>query len=345
MSYQWRYASASVTGSSHHSDDTPCQDASHATVSPDEKWLAVAVCDGAGSALHSKEGADLVAKSFSRKLIELSAQFANRTPGAWVNDFVIQQILDVRSELRKLAGSDQLDDYHSTLVACLLGPDGGFSIHIGDGALFGGSGNSPSKNKHVYLDNNFFISKPENGEYANETFFITEGYWIKHLRITPLPQADWVIIGSDGGCTLCLDSGHQPKPEFVAPLVSLLSKNSCSEWDFILRDHLSDSRADLLTDDDKTLVVCIRDSLFQDKNVSYRYAQNILKKNPSIPKLTSLPPSESFLKRNFKMDEEEDANHVGDNSNNSKIRRYTSIAILLLFVAVFTVVVWRFDMP
>lgn len=344
MSYQWLYASASVTGPSHYSSNTPCQDASHTSASPDGQWLAIAVCDGAGSALHSKDGADLVAKSFANRLLSLSAQFSSRLPGAWVNDFVIQQILDVRSELRKLAGSDDLNDFHSTLVACLLGPDGGFSIHIGDGALFGSSGSGTSKDGYIYLDNNFFISKPANGEYANETFFITEGNWIKNLRITPLPQADWVIVGSDGGCALCLDSGDQPKPEFVAPLITLLSKHSSREWAALLQSTLADSKADLLTNDDKTLVICMRDSLLQDKGASYRYTDpNSPKKNPATAKPTTALNGNRALSGTFKVDDEAAVNHTA--KNNWRSRRYISIAILFAVVIVLLVslLLWAYQ--
>ncbi|PIV91693.1 MAG: hypothetical protein COZ20_02620 [Gallionellales bacterium CG_4_10_14_3_um_filter_54_96] len=340
MSYQWLYISASVTGPSHSSSNTPCQDASHTSASPDGQWLAIAVCDGAGSALRPKDGADLVAKSFANRLLSLSAQFSSRLPGAWVNDFVIQQILDVRSELRKLAGSDDLNDFHSTLVACLLGPNGGFSIHIGDGALFGGTGSGASKDGYVYLDNNFFISKPANGEYANETFFITEGNWIKNLRITPLPQADWVIVGSDGGCALCLDSGDQPKPEFVAPLITLLSKHSSSEWASLLQATLADSKADLLTNDDKTLVICMRDSLLQDKGASYRYTDpNTPKKNPATAKPTTAPTGNHALSSAFKVDVEA----VVNCKNNWRSRHYISIAILFaLVIALLVCILWAY---
>lgn len=342
MSYQWLYASASVIGPSHYSSNTPCQDASHTSVSPDGQWLAIAVCDGAGSAMRSKDGADLVAKSFANRLVSLSAQFSSRLPGAWVNDFVIQQILDVRSELRKLAGSDDLNDFHSTLVACLLGPDGGFSIHIGDGALFGGSGSGTLKDGYIYLDNNFFISKPANGEYANETFFITEGNWIKSLRITPLPQADWVIVGSDGGCALCLDSGEQPKPEFVAPLISLLSKHSNSEWATLLQHTLADSKADLLTNDDKTLVICMRDSLLQDKGASYRYTvPNTPKKNLATAKSVTAPTGTQVLSSVVKPSAGAAATFA-DKSHWCS-RRHISIAILfVLVIALLVCILWAY---
>lgn len=344
MSYQWLYGSASVTGPSHYSSNTPCQDASHTSASPDGQWLAIAVCDGAGSALRSKDGADLVAKSFANRLLSLSAQFSSRLPGAWVNDFVIQQILDVRSELRKLAGSDDLNDFHSTLVACLLGPSGGFSIHIGDGALFGGTGSGTSKDGCIYLDNNFFISKPANGEYANETYFLTEGNWIKNLRITPLPQADWVIVGSDGGCALCLDSGDQPKPEFVAPLITLLSKNSSSEWASLLQATLADSKADLLTNDDKTLVICMRDSLLQDKCSSFRYTDpNSPKKNLATAKSATAPTGNHALSSAFKVVAEAAVNHT--DKNNWRSRRYISIAILfaLVIVLLVSLLLWAYQ--
>ena len=68
---------------------------------------------------------------------------------------MIQSILDIRSKLRDAAQSDTLAQFHTTLVASLIGPNGGFAIHIGDGAIFTGNIKKDNKairhNKHINL--------------------------------------------------------------------------------------------------------------------------------------------------------------------------------------------------
>lgn len=254
---KWIYGGANVIGTSHIETNTPCQDAFSISTSKNEEWVAVAICDGAGSAKHSEKGAHLVASTFSKKLIDLSNEFDNnRLPGAWVNDYIIQQIIDIRRELRKASGKDDISEFHTTLVACLLGKTGGFVIHIGDGSLVGGK--SKLKENVVILDEQFFISEPRNGEYANETFFITEGDWIKHLRFNPLPPLDWFFIGTDGGNSFYLNTNNTPKKEFITSLLKELHEHPHTNWNTKMESVLKDERAKVITNDDKTLFVFSR---------------------------------------------------------------------------------------
>ena len=259
----WLLGSASVIGSSHEVTGTPCQDAFDIERSADGKWLAVAVCDGAGSAKYAEAGSNLVAKTFAKKLILLSNEIANRQPGAWINDFVIQQVLNVRDELRAAASGDDLRDFHTTLVAFLMSDNGGFAIHIGDGSLLGGKVKVAKNN--VTLDDEIFMSKPENGEYSNETFFITEGDWVKHLRIAPLPSLDWMLLGTDGGSSFYLDSANNPKQEFILSFIEHLTKCDGQDWNANIERILSDEQANRITNDDKTLIFFFRDHLIFDK--------------------------------------------------------------------------------
>jgi hypothetical protein len=175
------------------------------------------VCDGAGTARYGLEGAQLTSDLFGAALLGLVDQLTYRAPGHWINDEIIQCALDVRSALRKKAQSDDLRDFHTTIVAALIGPTGGFLIHVGDGAAFGARFTDDAGK--CFIDDGYVISEPENGEYSNETFFITEGDWVKHLRITPLPSLDWLMLASDGGCSLALDSNNRIRTDFFMPFL------------------------------------------------------------------------------------------------------------------------------
>ena len=260
----WLIGSASVEGLSHIESKTPCQDYSVVETSNNGKWVAIAVCDGAGSAKHSEIGSRLVAKTFAQKLILLSQELDTRNPGNWINDFVIQQVLNVRESLRLEAQQDQLNDYHTTLVACLIGETGGFVVHIGDGAIIGGS--IKNDQESIYVENSRVISEPQNGEYSNETYFITESNWIKNLRITPISSLDWMILGTDGGSAFYLLPNNNLIKEFIASFLNEILEVSPFNWSERIKEILINEQANKITNDDKTIVVLVKKDLAEINN-------------------------------------------------------------------------------
>jgi len=264
----WVAAHASVTGGSHLKSKIPCQDAHSVTFADNHQWVVVVVSDGAGSASRSQEGSSHVAKYFSDELIKLIAQLQTRAPGEWISDFIIERVLQTRQQLRTYAKEDDLADFHCTLVACVQGPTGGFAIHLGDGSIIGGyTAQGPAKSKEI------FVSEPENGEYSNETFFITESSWVKHLRITPMPSMDWFICCTDGGEPFILKSKAELKLGFVEPVLTKLQKtNSPEARNKALTEYLSDPMAERVTEDDKTLAIVWRKS-FQGNLKDYMFTQ------------------------------------------------------------------------
>lgn len=260
----WTLAGSKSQGSSHVRANIVCQDAFEYLASSDGQWAAIVVSDGAGSAARAEEGSALVSRYLAKKLIELSEQFNNRVPGAWINDFVIEQVLEVRNLLRKTAKSDNIQDFHSTLVACLVGPNGGFTIHIGDGAILSGviKSNQLGDSDSATMQLTGF-SKPENGEYSNETFFITEGDWIKHIRISPIGDVDWIALGTDGGSALFLENETSPNELFLSTFFQTLLLQPSHLFGNFINQNLISQEADKLSSDDKTLVVCIRERALQ----------------------------------------------------------------------------------
>lgn len=259
----WVYAYSSVIGQGHIKTGMPCQDSSSVSQSANGKWLAIVASDGAGSAKHSQVSSSFITDFFSKSLISLSKELEKREPGSWINDYVVECILKARHELRSIAKSDNLRDYHCTLLGCLIGETGGFLIHIGDGAAFGGK--SISSN----LSADYFSSLPENGEYSNETFFITESDWIKRLRITPINALDWIMLNTDGGTSLSMVNDSEPKWGFVLPLFNMIKKEkSQAGRNEKLKSILTDLQADKLTGDDKTICLAFR------RGIDFEESQN-----------------------------------------------------------------------
>jgi hypothetical protein len=292
---EWIIANASVIGPGHQKTNTPCQDASVIQVGESGEWVAVVVSDGAGTASHSQEGSSFIAGFFATSLISLSVELASRAPGQWINDYVIERILEARHSLRAKAASDDISKYHCTLVACLLGPSGGFAIHIGDGAIFGGNAAHQQLTGETQLNSNFFISAPDNGEYTNETYFVTEGNWIKNLRITPMPKLDWIYACTDGGTALSMIADKEPKEGFIVPVLNeILKKNSTAERNTVLTSILADPQADKVTGDDKTIAIACRTDLKMSARI-LRFqglSQNIPEKINQVTEKSNPEPKE-----------------------------------------------------
>jgi len=325
----WLYSGASVIGQSHITAQIPCQDKFSCKVTEDGRWLSVAVSDGAGSALNAEAGAEITSTIFCEKLLGLSTQLDKRPPGEWINDFVVECVLNVRNELRAKAKSDDIKSFHCTLVAALVGPEGGFSIHIGDGSIFGGQFKDNFKRGEVELNSNFVISKPENGEYTNETYFITEGNWIKHLRVTPLPRLDWVVACTDGGAALILEKEIEVKPKFLVPFFKELIGGKFSNKNYI-SDVLSDPKANSLTTDDKTIFVAMRSTALQLSHLNFTIADS----------LNLVPPNDSTQIDQVQVNQPKDSLILKKNSAKSIILFKTKIIILIGLLSLFLIIIF-----
>ena len=88
----------------------------------------------------------------------------------------------------------------TTLVGAVAEGERGFFFHIGDGVAVAearDAGQPP------------VVSLPENGEYANETYFATGEHWREHLRVTSLPQPPRLLaLMSDGAASFVMASAR-----------------------------------------------------------------------------------------------------------------------------------------
>ncbi len=254
--HQWSKPVAySEVGQSHASNNEPCQDA-YCINTRDNGWVSIVVCDGAGSALHGKAGAKFFSQKFSEVLIEISKKVDVESPGSWINDAIVAGILGIRNELRDISSNGDIKDYHCTLLALLLSPHGGFSVHIGDGVIFGGT-LEDSNDNIIAIDAKYFVSRPENGEYLNETYFVTESIWTKHLRINPLPYLDWICLATDGGASLSLDRDCNINEHFLPSVFEHISNIELNGGN-IVELELKKQKYKRATTDDKTIVFVYR---------------------------------------------------------------------------------------
>lgn len=245
----WKVVAGSATGPTHLARGEVCQDAYDWRC--DEHWLVAIVCDGAGSARFGDTGAQHAARSLCRDLfasIPRNGSDLTDTAQYW-HSRVVCAIDRARNSLvmTHVRNGDSLNDFHSTLVGAIAGPDTGWFFQIGDG---GGAAVIEKQWSSAVL------TLPENGQYADETFFYTEDHWRQHLRFTPFPsESDLLTLMTDGAMTFVMARGRAGlDAKFIEPVTRFLDNVDVETGKEALVTTLDDPRTFTITSDDKTFL-------------------------------------------------------------------------------------------
>lgn len=292
----WRVAAVSVCGSSHEKTGQSCQDAYYWEALPDGTILA-AVADGAGSAAHSEVGAAVATQAAVASLASALATnqhalfessknpdlFVRSEPGvalevdisvcaqvdapasgkeepsgqpnlceaAW-KGHLIAAVKAAREavEAEAAARGKPARDLACTLLVAIVRPSLLAAAQVGDGAVVVG----PAAGEILAL------TKPNFGEYLNETTFITApeapdpqlGFWRGNL-------AHWAML-TDGLQMLALKMpAATPHPPFFLPLFEFItSAPDRAQAEAALVQFLRSPRIRERTDDDLTLLLGTR---------------------------------------------------------------------------------------
>jgi hypothetical protein len=212
------------------------------------------VCDGAGSAREGRLGAQTFATEVAAELAQaLAAQGdAPLQEGRTARALLLQAVGAVRVRVAIMAAERQLAsrDFACTLVGCAVAPSGGVFFHVGDG--FGVCLRETGES---------VLSLPENGEYADETYFVTDDAWEEHLRVAAIPEPRFgCVIGlmSDGASPFAIDRQRKGffRP-FLDPVIAFLAHATQVDGDAALRGVLDSERAQDITPDDKALLIAM----------------------------------------------------------------------------------------
>ena len=247
---KWRVAGASIAGTSHTKNQTPCQDAHLYTELPNG-LLVITAADGAGSAPDSAQGSEHSAQA----LLDFYIQFLNEVPGdvlAWealLEDgfmFAIQRLHDLAEAVGK-----PINHFATTLTLAIAGEGWLVTGLIGDGAVVARA-----------ADNQLTLAlKPQSGEYAGETYFATMENAFEYMqgRVYQL-EVSALAVMTDGLARLAFSlPDYTPHPQFFNPLLDFpAQKDDMEEASKELAAFLDGSRVNTRTDDDKTLVLAAR---------------------------------------------------------------------------------------
>jgi Protein phosphatase 2C len=257
----WRYAAASVAGTSHVRQQRSCEDAHRCEVvrtAAGETVLTAFVADGAGSAQRAEAGAQLACSLASDEIHNLLASgggLAGIDAG-----FLAGCLARLRSEVVARAEAEGLRprEFACTLLGAVVGEEAAVFLQIGDGAIV----ISPRPEEGEEGEYRW-VFWPATGEYENTTFFATQPDAAEHLQHAYVEgPIDEIALFSDGLQRLVLDFKNRtaPAPFFRSMLswVRAAGDGELPRLPALLTGHLSSPLVNDRTDDDKTLILATR---------------------------------------------------------------------------------------
>jgi hypothetical protein len=249
----WKVTSSSVTGSSHADRGERGQDCCRAgtlQLAEHEFFIGLAA-DGAGSTTDGGRGAEIACGTTYSCIADTLRQ---ATGLALITDQEIQDwVAAVRAAIDTEAGGagKRPRDYACTLIGAVAGQSHAIFFQIGDGAIV-------IRNGTEYET----IFWPEQGEYANTTFFVTDETFPEHLGIVhrdTIPEE--IALFTDGLQNLVLSFSQKKAHDgFFRPLFGALRVHPAGDFSdfsrqletFLLREDIS-----ARSDDDKTLILAV----------------------------------------------------------------------------------------
>ncbi|BCL38055.1 PP2C family serine/threonine-protein phosphatase [Nostoc sp. MS1] len=245
----WQVVAASVCGTSHIKNKQLCQDAHHWQLLPGNVLVAAAA-DGAGSASQGKVGAmvavETAIENLSLKEITKKSLADDETVQLLLTDALLAAKKAVEDEA---AACDQkAQDLATTLIIAIATPEMVAAVQVGDGTAV-------AKDS---AGNLLALTLPDNGEYINETTFLTSPSALETAQMRLWREAIVnVALLTDGLQMLALNMvvGEPHKP-FFFPLFDFVKKaQDQAEAKEQLVKFLGSERITQRTDDDLTLVI------------------------------------------------------------------------------------------
>jgi len=170
---QWMMLGASVKGNGHIQSNMPCQD-NHKFESIGNGWGVAVVSDGAGSALHSELGSNVIVERgvfHFKNLIEKEEWQKNNTLPTdmewWQKSY--DTLKTIRNEVTLVAKKNNVEvkSLSATCLVVIYSPLGLLAVHVGDGRM--GYKSVAGEWKAMMT--------PHKGEEANQTIFLVSDFW------------------------------------------------------------------------------------------------------------------------------------------------------------------------
>ncbi len=240
----WRYVDGFATGTSHLETQTPCQDRCACAV--------FASADGGESAAFSERGAQTVCDDLLEQVAAAVRESSDLD--ALSDEMVRSWFLGVRERLRLMAREtgSEIREFAATALLVVASERQTICAQIGDGGIVLRRGPGEPFEIAVW---------PEGGEYANQTFFVTDDAAPERIELRRFDEVADVVAFSDGLQNLALQQSSKSAFEpFFGPLIQTVRTRD-SEFDAFrgeLVAYLNSEAVNRRTDDDKSLAVGCR---------------------------------------------------------------------------------------
>lgn len=241
----WRSVCCAMQGSGHRKSGVPCQDKTFRLNK--NNVHVIALSDGAGSARLSHFGAERVVRAAAELVADRFAQYQECEDA----EAVRQEILSVlRHELTEEAEkhSCEMHDLACTLLLAAVSGERFLLVHIGDGVI-------------GYLDGDTLkvASVPDNGEFANETTFVTSDKAAETMRLFKGELRDKAafVLMSDG----TEHSLYHKPSRALADILTEVMQRACLIHADVMQRQLTDTFASVVcprTQDDCSIAILAR---------------------------------------------------------------------------------------
>lgn len=214
----------------------------------DYQSLLIAVADGAGSASHSEIGAAIICHELAMRIPDAPLTYL------FDRDYMISLLTDIRQTVSQKAEALNIPvrELAATVLLAIVAPHAASFAQLGDGAIV------VDESTETYRT----IFWPDEGEYVNSTHFLTDRSFAQSVRFETISQPlHRIAVFTDGIQRLALDfTTGTPHPGFFRPLFSeLQGPVSYQTLNQAFHAFLASEALNARTDDDKTLVVAIRE--------------------------------------------------------------------------------------
>lgn len=250
----WKAIGKSVKGVSHTVSNKDCEDAIAYNIAcnPDgEETMICCVSDGAGSTVYGGVAAAIVT---SATVSLLEQKIVTGSPIDETDIYGIAEEMYNRLLLAAQAKGTSVDEFACTYLGAVVSEKCALFFQLGDGVIVRDDGS----------DFYTCLWWPQQGEYQNTTFFLSDDPNLPHLKVVQMEgRIDELCIMTDGLQLLALNtedkSVHQPFcTSFFKTLRQVSHREQLSVLEKRLTEYLDSDVINARTDDDKTLFLATR---------------------------------------------------------------------------------------
>jgi len=248
----WKCISISIEGTSHQTNEIPCQDCSVTNIiaTPYGSYLVAVASDGCGTSRFSQLGSDLITQNIY-ECIEYWLRVASHKPD--LLDIISFSLGQAHQALKKKSVDLSIDinDLAATCLCLVVGQDSMAASQIGDGIIAG--------ELNGVLGCLFW----PNQEYSNITDSLTDRNWYDKVQSMSarrkVDSLDSWFLATDGIQSIACDYRQRiPHVAFVSSLMKRF-RDSPIGTENLIRDRLIDflrsEKVTTVVTDDKTIIL------------------------------------------------------------------------------------------